>query len=122
MVDQIYSEGLKFGLEAQAPIMAAVITALENFDLNNLKNAFKRAEKIDLACFDAKKLDYEKTPTGFIIKNPSEEKLIETALKLLENYGIVTITAAGMPGVITSYSIHYTKLYELKVHLLPPYL
>jgi len=107
LVDQIYSEGLKFGLEAQAPIMAAVITALENFDLNNLKNAFKRAEKIDLACFDAKKLDYEKTPTGFIIKNPSEEKLIETALKLLENYGIVTITAAGMPGASKNIRIDF---------------
>jgi len=100
LVDMIYSEGLKFGLEAQAPIMAAVVTALESFDLNSLKNAFERAEKIDMACF-------EKTPTGFIIKNPSEEKLIETALKLLENYGIVTITAAGMPGASKNIRIDF---------------
>ncbi|WP_459201543.1 TIGR03576 family pyridoxal phosphate-dependent enzyme [Methanococcus sp. CF] len=107
LVDQIYSEGLKFGLEAQAPIMAAVVTALENFDLKTLKNAFERAEKVDLTVFEAEKLDYEKTPTGFIVKNSSEEKLIKTALKLLENYGIVTITAAGMPGASKNIRIDF---------------
>lgn len=107
LVDQIYSEGLKFGLEAQAPIMAAVVTALESFDLNNLKNAFERAEKVDLTIFETEKVEYKKTPTGFIIKNPSEEKLIETALKLLENYGIVTITAAGMPGASKNIRIDF---------------
>jgi len=107
LVDKIYSEGLKLGLEAQSPIQAAVIKALEDFKLENLKNAFERAKKIDLSIFETEKIQYRKTPTGFLIKNTSDEVSISSATKLLENYGIITITAAGMPGASKTLRIDF---------------
>ena len=107
LIDKIYAEGLKFGLEAQAPILAAMINALKNFKLDNLKEALKRAENIDLNPLANAGFECEKTPTGFIIKNLSEEEYINIALKMLENYGIITITAAGMPGASKTLRIDF---------------
>ncbi|WP_292460907.1 TIGR03576 family pyridoxal phosphate-dependent enzyme [Methanothermococcus sp.] len=107
LVNKIYGEGLKFGLEAQAPILAAMVNALKNFKLDNLKEALKRAENIDLSPLVNAGFECEKTPTGFIIKNLSEEKYIDIALKMLENYGIITITAAGMPGASKTLRIDF---------------
>jgi len=107
LVDKIYSEGLKYGLEAQAPILCAMINALKNFKLDNLKDALKRAKNIDLSSLVNAGLKYEKTPTGFIITNLSDEEYINIALKMLENYGIITITAGGMPGASKTLRIDF---------------
>ncbi|ABR55117.1 L-seryl-tRNA selenium transferase [Methanococcus vannielii SB] len=107
LVDKIYSEGLKFGLEAQSPIMAAVIKAIEDFDIEELKRAFKRAEHIDLNVFNKEGVSYQKTPTGFLIKGISEEQAITSAMNLLENFGIITIAAAGMPGASKTLRIDF---------------
>ncbi|WP_048057869.1 TIGR03576 family pyridoxal phosphate-dependent enzyme [Methanothermococcus okinawensis] len=107
LVDKIYNEGLKFGLEAQAPILAAMVNALKSFKLDNLKEALKRTENIDLSPLINAGFECEKTPTGFIIKNLSEEEYINVALKMLENYGIITITAAGMPGASKTLRIDF---------------
>lgn len=107
LIDKIYSEGLKYGLEAQAPILCAMINALKNFKLDNLKDALKRAKNIDLSSLVNAGLKYEKTPTGFIITNLSDEEYINIALKMLENYGIITITAGGMPGASKTLRIDF---------------
>ena len=107
LIDKIYAEGLKFGLEAQAPILVAMINALKNFKLDDLKEALKRAENIDLKSLIDAGFQCEKTPTGFIIKNLSEDEYINIALNMLKNYGIITITAAGMPGASKTLRIDF---------------
>ena len=107
LIDKIYAEGLKFGLEAQAPILVAMINALKNFKLDDLKEALKRAENIDLSPLIDAGFQCEKTPTGFIIKNLSEDEYINIALNMLKNYGIITITAAGMPGASKTLRIDF---------------
>jgi len=107
LIDKIYAEGLKFGLEAQAPILVAMINALKNFKLDDLKKALKRAENIDLSPLIDAGFQCEKTPTGFIIKNLSEDEYINIALNMLKNYGIITITAAGMPGASKTLRIDF---------------
>lgn len=107
LVGKIYAEGLKFGLEAQAPILVAMVSALKNFKLDDLKEALKRAKNIDLTPLINAGFECEKTPTGFIIKNLSEEEYTNIALNMLKNYGIITITAAGMPGASKTLRIDF---------------
>jgi L-seryl-tRNA(Ser) seleniumtransferase len=107
LIDRIYAEGLKFGLEAQAPILIAMINALKNFKLDDLEEALKRVENIDLTPLIDAGFECEKTPTGFILKNLSEEEYINMALNMLKNYGIITITAAGMPGASKTLRIDF---------------
>ncbi len=115
LVEKIYETGLKYGLEAQPPILAGMYRALENFSLERLKKAFERAKNIDLSKLDELNIKYEKTPTGFVIKkivdNDEEnlKKLVNTALYLLEYYGIITITALGAPGASKSLRIDLTS-------------
>jgi L-seryl-tRNA(Ser) seleniumtransferase len=75
--------------------------------LDDLKEALKRAENIDLSPLIDAGFECEKTPTGFIIKNLSEDEYINIALNMLENYGIITITAAGMPGASKTLRIDF---------------
>jgi len=98
LVDTIYEEGLKYGLEAQAPMLAGMVNALENFSLQKLREAFERARRIDLTPLISLGIEVERRPTGFALTSLSEEESVELALKLLERYGIITIPAVGMPG------------------------
>ncbi|WP_423793366.1 TIGR03576 family pyridoxal phosphate-dependent enzyme [Methanocaldococcus indicus] len=113
LIDKIYEEGLKYGLEAQPPILAGMYRALENFSLERLKKAFERAKNIDLSKFDSLNIVYERTPTGFVIKKISnkdnEKKLVEAGFYLLERYGIITITVAGSIGASKSLRIDLTS-------------
>ena len=107
LVDTIYEEGLKYGLEAQAPVLAGMVNALESFDLQKLRKAFERAKRIDLTPLTLVGIKSERTPTGFALTSLSEEESIQLALKLLENYGIITITAGGMPGASKTLRIDF---------------
>jgi len=107
LIDIIYEEGLKYGLEAQAPVLAGMVNALESFDLQKLKEAFNRANSIDLTPLISIGIEVERTPTGFLLTSLSEEESIQLALKLLEDYGIITITAAGMPGASKTLRIDF---------------
>ncbi len=107
LIDKIYSMGLKYGLEAQAPILAAMVNALKSFRLDGLKKAFERAKKIDLHPLEKLGLVCEKTPTGFVIKNFSDEESVKIALNLLKNHGIITIAAVGMPGASKTLRIDF---------------
>lgn len=114
LIDKIYPIGLKYGLEAQAPILAAMVNAIGSFKLDNLKRAFERAKKIDLSLLEDLGSAYERTPTGFAIKKVADdekeniEKLVEIGFNLLEDYNIITITVAGMPGASKSLRIDLT--------------
>ncbi|XRO76186.1 TIGR03576 family pyridoxal phosphate-dependent enzyme [Methanocaldococcus sp. 10A] len=126
LVNKIYIEGTKFGLEAQPPLLAGIYRALKNFDLDKIKRAFERAKNFDLSKIEQlnkelKEVDknieikYEKTPTGFVIKKVHRnaeiniKKLIEIGFNLLEKYKIITITVAGMPGASKSLRIDLTS-------------
>lgn len=99
LIDIIYEKGLKYGLEAQTPVLAGMVNALEDFNLQRLREAFDRAKRIDLTPLTSVGINIERTPTGFILTSLSEEESILLALKLLEDYGMITVTAGGMPGV-----------------------
>ena len=126
LVDKIYIEGTKFGLEAQPPLLAGMYRALENFSLERVKKAFERAKNFDLSKIEKlnaelKAIDdninivCERTPTGFVIKRVHKDdvtnikKLIEIGFNLLEKFGIITITVAGMPGASKSLRIDLTS-------------
>jgi len=107
LIDTIYEEGLKYGLEAQAPVLAGMVNALECFDLQKLRDAFNRAKRIDLTPLTLIGIECERTPTGFALTSLSEDESIQLALKLLEDYGILTITAGGMPGASKTLRIDF---------------
>jgi L-seryl-tRNA(Ser) seleniumtransferase len=105
LIERVKSKAYQFGLEAQPPLVAAMVRALEKFEPSEIMDAIKRKEEF-LRDF---RLGVEETPTGFIIKLSSIEDIhgsgyggdeISTALSmiLLSEYGIVTIPAVGMPG------------------------
>lgn len=105
LIERVKSKAYQFGLEAQPPLVAAMVRALEKFEPSEIRDAIKRKEEF-LRDF---RHGVEETPTGFIIKPSSIEDLhgsgygrdeISTALSmiLLSEHGIVTIPAVGMPG------------------------
>jgi len=106
LIEKVKSKAYQFGLEAQPPLVAAMVRALEKFEPSEIRDAIKRKEEF---LRDFKGPEVEETPTGFIIKSSSLEDLqgsgyggdeISTALSmiLLSEHGIVTIPAVGMPG------------------------
>lgn len=107
LVDTIYEEGLKYGLEAQAPVLAGMVNALESFNLERLREAFERTKRIDLTPLTSVGIEVERTPTGFALTSLSEEDSVQLALRLLEKYGIITITAVGMPGASKTLRIDF---------------
>jgi L-seryl-tRNA(Ser) seleniumtransferase len=126
LVNKIYIEGTKFGLEAQPPLLAGIYRALKNFGLERIKKAFERAKNFDLSKIEQlnkelksiyKDVDiiYERTPTGFVIKRVHKDdsinvkKLVEIGFNLLKEYRIITITVAGMPGASKSLRIDLTS-------------
>ena len=110
LIDQIKVKTTQFGLEAQPPVVLAMVNGIKNFDGDKLIESFKRKEEL----FDllSKKFDYlQKTPTGVMITPEDLAKEINVShnlsdndlafvfsLILLKDYGIITIPAVGMPG------------------------
>lgn len=113
LIDSVKSKALQFGLEAQAPLIAGMVRALENFSPEKILNATNKKKKL----FKALKTDLkniEQTPTGIMLKeeglmmelkhqgvttslNPKELANI-LAMLLLKDYNIITIPAVAMPG------------------------
>ena len=103
----------QFGLEAQSPLVAGMVRALENLSPEIILEAF--INKHDL--YNVLKDDFKhvkETPTGLMLTPESlklelKERGIKTdlspndlaflfAMLLLRNNGIITIPAVGMPG------------------------
>ena len=110
LIDEIKVKVNQFGLEAQPPAVLAMLNGIKNFNGDNLVKSFKRKDEL----FDLLKLNFnnfQKTPTGVMITPENLAKEINVShdlsdndlafvfsLILLNDYGIITIPAVGMPG------------------------
>ena len=113
LIDAIKVKANQFGLEAQPPLILAMVNGIKNYTEENLVKAMSRKEEF----FDllSKKYEmFEKTPTGVMVsedslKNQLDKLNVETelskkdccflwAMVLLKDCGIITIPAVGMPG------------------------
>ena len=113
LINEVKIKANQFGLEAQPPLILAMVNGIKDYTEDNLVNAISRKEEFyDLL---SKKYEmFEKTPTGVMVSESSlKEQLddlnIETdlsekdccflwAMILLKDCGIITIPAVGMPG------------------------
>lgn len=109
-IDKIKVKVNQFGLEAQPPLVLAMMNGIKNFNGENLIKSFDRKEKL----FDIlnQKFDsFEKTPNGVMIspEGLASEITVQHDLSdndlafvfsfiLLRDYGIITIPSVGMPG------------------------
>ena len=113
LIDEIKVKANQFGLEAQPPLILAMVNGIRNYTEENLVKAISRKEEF-YELLSEKYEMFEKTPTGVMVsedslKNQLEKLNIETelskkdccflwAMVLLKDFGIITIPAVGMPG------------------------
>ena len=111
LIDLIKTKSHQFGLEAQPPLIAGMVGALENFKPDRiLESRFKKQEVYQALLED---FSVEETPTGVMLlpenvikelKGKGMDTLNEDvaatvlAMILLREYSIITIPAVGMPG------------------------
>jgi L-seryl-tRNA(Ser) seleniumtransferase len=110
---KIKSKAHQFGLEAQPPLVAGMVRALENLSPERILEAFGNKHEL----YNALKKDFrdvKETPTGIMLTSEAlyiefDHRGIKTdlngddlaylfAMLLLRNHGIITIPAVGMPG------------------------
>ncbi|RAP54517.1 MAG: pyridoxal phosphate-dependent protein [Methanosphaera sp. rholeuAM130] len=103
----------EYGWEAQAPLVAAMVKALEKYSPDDIREAFIQKDELYEKLVN-KGLNPLKTPTGFMFKEDEIKRQLESmgavsgyssdiiatiySMLLLENYNIITIPAVGMPG------------------------
>ncbi len=113
LIDEIKVKANQFGLEAQPPLILAMVNGIKNYTGENLVKAISRKEEF-YELLSEKYEMFEKTPTGVMVsedslKNQLEKLNVETelskkdccflwAMVLLKDFGIITIPAVGMPG------------------------
>jgi len=113
LVNKIKSIAYQFGFEAQPPLIAAMVRALEEFEPSKIIKAIKIRDEVHIKLKGAFK-GFQKTPTGVMIRPEEIKKEIQRrhiktrlspqdisylwAMLLLQEHGIITIPAAGMPG------------------------
>ena len=117
LIDEVKIKANQFGLEAQPPLILAMVNGIKNYTEENLIKAISKKE--EFYSLLAKKFEmFEKTPTGVVVseeslKNQLDSLNIETELSqkdccflwamiLLKDFGIITIPAVGMPGASAS--------------------
>jgi L-seryl-tRNA(Ser) seleniumtransferase len=110
----IKSKAHQFGLEAQPPLVAGMVRALENLSPARILEAFSNKHEL----YNALKNDFshvKETPTGVMLRPEAlnlelDDRGVKTdlcpddlaylfSMLLLRNHGIITIPAVGMPGV-----------------------
>ncbi|WP_321423668.1 TIGR03576 family pyridoxal phosphate-dependent enzyme [uncultured Methanobacterium sp.] len=117
LIDRVKEKAHQFGLEAQPPVVAGIVRALEDFNPQKLLNSMDRRDKLSIIVGNVL-TGVKKTPTGFmisasnlkkeIIPNEDDESLSDRelatlmAMVLLKEHHIITIPALGMPGVSTT--------------------
>ena len=110
LIDQIKVKVNQFGLEAQPPVVLAMLNGIKHFSGDHLIESFKRKDQL----FDllSESFSYfEKTPTGVMITPQNLAKEIDFSHNLSDNdvafvfsfillkeHGIITIPSVGMPG------------------------
>ena len=117
LINEVKIKANQFGLEAQPPLILAMVNGIKNYTEENLVTAISR--KDEFYNLLSKKYEmFEKTPTGVNVSESSLENQlnslnIETELSqkdccflwamiLLRDFGIITIPAVGMPGASAS--------------------
>ena len=132
LIDAIKVKANQFGLEAQPPLILAMVNGIKNYTEENLVKAMSRKEEF----FDllSKKYEmFEKTPTGVMVsedslKNQLDKLNVETelskkdccflwAMVLLKDFGIITIPAVGMPGASATIRIDLFTQYVIDMDL-----
>ena len=117
LINEVKIKANQFGLEAQPPLILAMVNGIKNYAEDNLVKAISRKDEF-FNILEKKYEMFEKTPTGVVvseesIKNQLNALNIETELSekdccflwamiLLKDYGIITIPAVGMPGASAS--------------------
>ena len=113
LIDEIKVKANQFGLEAQPPLILAMVNGIRNYTEENLIKAISRKEEFYKLLSEKYEM-FEKTPTGVMVSEDSlkdqlDKLNIETelskkdccflwAMVLLKDFGIITIPAVGMPG------------------------
>ena len=113
LIDEIKVKANQFGLEAQPPLILAMVNGIKNYTEENLVKAISRKEEF-YELLSEKYEMFEKTPTGVMVSEDSLENQLENlnvetelskkdccflwAMVLLKDFGIITIPAVGMPG------------------------
>lgn len=113
LIDKVKLKATQFGLEAQPPLILAMVNGLKVYNDENLIKAFSRKEEF-YNLLNQNYSIFDLSPTGVMIKEDSllnylSEKNISTefsakdlafllAMLLLKEEGIITIPAVGMPG------------------------
>lgn len=112
LVDLVKSKAHQFGLEAQPPLIAGMVGALEKFKPDTIYKSQEKKREVYQAIVED--FNIEETPTGVMmlpesVKKQLEDEGVDTpisqdvlagvlAMILLRDYSIVTIPAVGMPG------------------------
>ena len=110
LIDKIKVKVNQFGLEAQPPLVLAMLNGIKNFNEDNLINSFSRKEEL-FELLNEKYDNFKTTPTGVMISpeglaseikvnhNLSDNDLAFVfSFILLDDFGIITIPAVSMPG------------------------
>ena len=117
LINEVKIKANQFGLEAQPPLILAMVNGIKNYTEDNLIEAISRKDEF-FNMLNEKYEMFEKTPTGVVVseedlKNQLDSLNIETELSqkdccflwamiLLKEFGIITIPAVGMPGASAS--------------------
>jgi L-seryl-tRNA(Ser) seleniumtransferase len=109
----VKSKAHQFGLEAQAPLVAAMVRALENLSPEKILMAFSAKHELKEALtkhftkvketptgimLTPEAIDYELRQTGTETCLEPDDMAYLFAMLLLRDHGIITIPAVGMPG------------------------
>ena len=110
LIDEIKVKVNQFGLEAQPPLVLAMLNGIKNFDGANLINSFTRKDEL-FEMLSSRFTNFTTTPTGVMIspEGLADEVKVEHNLSdndlafvfsfiLLKEHGIITIPAVSMPG------------------------
>lgn len=123
LIDEIKLTVNQYGFEAQAPLVAGMIKALEKYSPQRIREAYVQKDELYQKLLD-KGLHPSTTPTGFMFKQEDikdavtkkvgpvdvSADIIATvySMLLLKNYNIVTIPAVGMPGASKTIRIDWS--------------
>ena len=110
LINEIKVKVNQFGLEAQPPVVLAMLNGIKNFNGENLIRSFTRKDEF-FEILNNNFTNFEKTPNGVMIspEGLSDEIKVSHNLSnndlaflfsfiLLKDHGIITIPAVGMPG------------------------
>lgn len=117
LIDEVKIKAHQFGLEAQPPLILAMVNGIMNYTEENLVKAMSKKDEF-YNLLKRKYEMFEKTPTGVVVSESSIGNQLNSlniktelsqkdccflwAMILLKDFGIITIPAVGMPGASAS--------------------